>query len=315
MSRLRHSSHIRLFETELQRSRLLTMTSILRGWHPDPFGVHELRYFTFDGNATRLVRDGEAWSHDAPPVSPLGSVPFPHMRSNALAPTSASPRPGWPMADDQAGQFPRHNGLREIYITKPPTNPQPVAPQTTELEAAPSGLLHHPFVRRIMRYCSVSVVSTAIGLTVLGVLVGVFGWPAVWANVVATAISLGPSFELSRRWVWAHDGRRSILRQAAPYAAVSFAGLIVSSIAVHLASNATSSSTRLVHTAAVLAANVAAYGALWIIQFVICDRILFRTRAKSADGHDPDRPASGLLPDGDSLGTSEGSIAGREVMV
>jgi hypothetical protein len=52
---------------------------------------------------------------------------------------------------------------------------------------------------------------------------------------------------------------------------------------VHLASDATSASSRLLHTAAVEMANVAAYGALWIIQFVLCDRILFRTPADTPD--------------------------------
>ncbi len=197
-----------------------------------------------------------------------------------------------------------------MYITKPAATSGVAVPEAagTSVSPTPDGLLHHPFVRRIMRYCSVSVVSTVIGLTVLGVLVGVFGWPAVWANVVATAIALAPSFELSRRWVWAHDGRRSILRQAAPYAAVSFAGLIVSSVAVHLASNATSNSTRLVHTGAVLLANVAAYGSLWIVQFVVCDRILFRSRAKptGVDGHP--------VPDGVGGYAQENSSLPREVM-
>jgi putative flippase GtrA len=194
--------------------------------------------------------------------------------------------------------------VREIYITKSAAGsqmPEPEPAQTLAAASARAWLLQHPKIRRILRYCSVSVVSTAIGLTVLGVLVGVFGWPAVWANVMGTVIALIPSFELSRRWVWAHDGRRSILRQAAPYAAVSFAGLIVSSIAVHLAANATTNSTRLVHTVAVELANIAAYGSLWVLQFVVCDRILFRSRAKPTGG--------------DAWNGATGSILSSEVMV
>ena len=155
--------------------------------------------------------------------------------------------------------------------------------------------------------CRSSPLSSGSACSV--VLVGVFGWPAVWANVVATAIALAPSFELSRRWVWAHDGRRSIPRQAAPYAAISFAGLIVSSFAVHLAANATSSSTRLVHTVAVLLANVAAYGSLWIVQFVVCDRILFPSRARAG------RDSNGAVSDGDGARAPVGSPLAREVLV
>jgi putative flippase GtrA len=139
--------------------------------------------------------------------------------------------------------------------------------------------------RRLIRYGSVSAISTATSLTLLGVLVGLLSFPAIWANVIATTIATVPSFELNRRWVWAQRGQRSLLRQATPYFLLSLTGLVLSTFAVHLASDATSATSRLVHTAAVEMANVAAYGALWIIQFVLCDRVLFR--------------APGVVPDSD----------------
>jgi len=37
------------------------------GWHPDPFGMHEERYVSVDGEATKLVRDHGAESYDPPP--------------------------------------------------------------------------------------------------------------------------------------------------------------------------------------------------------------------------------------------------------
>jgi hypothetical protein len=39
---------------------------IPRGWLPDPWGIHEYRYFSVDGYATRLVRDADVLSHDPP---------------------------------------------------------------------------------------------------------------------------------------------------------------------------------------------------------------------------------------------------------
>ena len=131
-------------------------------------------------------------------------------------------------------------------------------------------------VRRLIRYGSVSAISTVTSLTILGVLVGGFGFAALWSNVIATGIGTIPSFELNRRWVWAQSKQRSLLRQALPYCALSFLGLIASSIAVHIAADATSGSTRLVHTVAVECANLGAYGTLWVLQFVLCDRVLFR---------------------------------------
>jgi putative flippase GtrA len=142
------------------------------------------------------------------------------------------------------------------------------------MSRAPARTTRHRFIR----YGSVSGISTATSLTVLGVLVGAFGVTAIFANVIATAVGTIPSFELNRRWVWSRGDQREVLRQIVPYCVLSFSGLLVSSIAVHLASDATGGSTRLVHTGAVEFANLAAFGVLWLIQFVLCDRVLFKER-------------------------------------
>jgi putative flippase GtrA len=160
--------------------------------------------------------------------------------------------------------------------------------------------------RRLIRYGSVSAISTATSLTLLGVLVGLLSFPAIWANVIATTIATVPSFELNRRWVWAQRGQRSLLRQATPYFLLSLTGLVISTFAVHLASDATTDASRLLHTAAVEMANVAAYGTLWIVQFVLCDRVLFRSPGVAANAGDrPDRAGGsgthvGLRPERES---------------
>jgi hypothetical protein len=38
-------------------------------WKPDPFGIHELRFFSADGRPTLLVMDGGKKSYDKPPAS------------------------------------------------------------------------------------------------------------------------------------------------------------------------------------------------------------------------------------------------------
>ena len=135
-------------------------------------------------------------------------------------------------------------------------------------------------VGQVVRYATVSAIATATGLSILGVLVGVAGMPAGWANVVATAAGTVPSFELNRRWVWRqHD--RSLLAQALPFVALAFVELIASTLAVHGAAVWADHHRleRLARTAVVLGANVGAFGALWVAQFVLCDRVLFRRPA------------------------------------
>ncbi len=128
------------------------------------------------------------------------------------------------------------------------------------------------------RYGAVSLISTSISLTVLGVLVATNTVPAGWANVIATAVGTVPSFELNRRWVWKKTGKRSMRGEVGPFWALSFIGLGLSTLAVTAAAawaaNAGVDST--VRTLVIEAANVAAFGTLWIVQFVILDRLLFR---------------------------------------
>ena len=159
-------------------------------------------------------------------------------------------------------------------------------------------------LQRLSRYGLVSLISTTLGLAILGVLIGACGYPAIWANVIATAVAAIPSFELNRRWVWAQNGERSILRQAVPYFLLSLAGLVVSTFAVHVAWDATSHSSRLVHTSAAELANLAAYGSLWLVQFVLCDRVLFRSPKKDAGLTEGTVSPTKLVPDEATIGAA-----------
>lgn len=139
---------------------------------------------------------------------------------------------------------------------------------------------------KLIRYAAVSAISTATALTLLGLLVGLAGAPAGWSNAFATAIATVPSFELNRRWVWGVRANRSLLRQAAPFFALSLSGLVASTLAVHIAAAwATSLGwSRLARTVLAQATNLATFGVLWVFQFVLCDRLLFRRSPVPVEG-------------------------------
>jgi putative flippase GtrA len=139
-------------------------------------------------------------------------------------------------------------------------------------------------LRQLLRYGTVSMVSTSVTLTVLGVLVATTTIRPGWANVVATAAGTVPSFELNRRWVWGRRGRRSLGREVGPYWALAFLGLVLSTAAVSAAARwaAHVGAGPAERTFVVEAANVLAFGSLWIAQFVLLDRVLFRARTAVA---------------------------------
>jgi hypothetical protein len=39
------------------------------GFHPDPYGIHEERYISCEGEPTKLVRDRGVESYDTPPTA------------------------------------------------------------------------------------------------------------------------------------------------------------------------------------------------------------------------------------------------------
>jgi putative flippase GtrA len=152
--------------------------------------------------------------------------------------------------------------------------------------------------RQLVRYGAVSMVATSVSMIVLGALVWTRAMPAVWANVAATAVGTVPSFELNRRWVWGKRGRRSLLAEIGPFCFLSFAGLALSTLAVGAAARwaAGAGVGDTVRTLVVEGANVAAFGTLWIAQFLLLDRVLFGRRASaSRDDGEPARPGPSRL--------------------
>ena len=136
---------------------------------------------------------------------------------------------------------------------------------------------------QLARYCSVSVIATLTSQLVLVVLLLSGATSAGWANVVATAVGMVPSFVLNRRWVW---GRRDQTRrrEVVAFAAMSAAGLALSTFAVATAAQWAGAVglSGLPRVAMCQFANLAAFGSLWVAQFWLLDRVLFgRTRSAS----------------------------------
>jgi putative flippase GtrA len=135
-------------------------------------------------------------------------------------------------------------------------------------------------VRKLVRYGAVSVVATVSSMAVLGALVATRALTPGWANLAATAVGTVPSFELNRRWVWGRTGRRSFGAEVGPFAALSFAGLALSTLAVSVVGHLASGMATAPRTLAVEAASIAAFGSLWVLQFMLLDRVLFASRSR-----------------------------------
>ena len=134
------------------------------------------------------------------------------------------------------------------------------------------------------RCMSVSVITTVISVSTLALATALFGVTAWIANIVATAVATGPGYSLNRRWTWGLQERSNPWREVLPFWVLSFAGLALSTIAVAW-TDAWAVHAQLAgatRTFTIVAAHLSGFGVLWIAQFVLLDRVLFRRSGEGA---------------------------------
>jgi putative flippase GtrA len=134
-------------------------------------------------------------------------------------------------------------------------------------------------VIRLARCMGVSVVTTLISVSILTIASVGFGMRAWLANVVATGIATVPSYHLNRQWTWGKRGVSDPWREVMPFWALAFAGLVLSTLFVGLTDPWMTHlhAGLAVHTGAVIGAHLSGFGVLWAVQFVLLDRVLFRS--------------------------------------
>lgn len=141
--------------------------------------------------------------------------------------------------------------------------------------------LRTPQGQKLFRYSMASVVSVVVSLVLLVFFNGVLGWSAVWSSTAATAIAAVPSYEMNRRWAWGKSGKSHLWKEVVPFWALAFVGWAFSTYSVKLVETATENAgmAHLVRTGVIAVVYVAAFGVLWVVKFVIFNKILFAHRA------------------------------------
>ncbi len=148
------------------------------------------------------------------------------------------------------------------------------------MDLRPAALLERartPEGQKWVKYSAVSVISVAVNLVFLAFTYGVLKWPARTSNIVAVSVSAIPSYYLNRSWVWGKGGRSHLLKEVLPFWGMAFIGLVASTWAADFASSHADeiTSSHLLKTAIVMAANVGAFGVLWVGKFIIMNKLLF----------------------------------------
>jgi putative flippase GtrA len=129
---------------------------------------------------------------------------------------------------------------------------------------------------KMVRYTTVSVISALMSLVFITITYGVL---RLGTEVVCTLISnilAGiPSYFLNRQWVWKKAGRSHLWREVLPFWVMSITGIGFALYTASVAHNYADAHHlhHLARTVLVVGANIAAFGILWVLKFVILNRL------------------------------------------
>jgi putative flippase GtrA len=129
---------------------------------------------------------------------------------------------------------------------------------------------------KMVRYTMVSVISALMSLVFITITYGIL---RLGTEVVCTLISnilAGiPSYFLNRQWVWRKGGRSHLWREVLPFWVMSITGIGFALYTASVAHNYADAHHlhHLARTVLVVGANIAAFGLLWVLKFLILNRL------------------------------------------
>jgi putative flippase GtrA len=135
---------------------------------------------------------------------------------------------------------------------------------------------HTPEGLKVIKYTMVSVISALTSLVILTLVFGVLGlWTEAISALFANVMAGIPSYILNRRWVWGKTGRSHWWREILPFWVMSFTGIGFALVTTTMAHNIADAHhlKHLERTVLVVGANIASFGILWFLKFLILNRL------------------------------------------
>jgi putative flippase GtrA len=131
--------------------------------------------------------------------------------------------------------------------------------------------------QKAIRYTLVSVVAVVVSQITLAILYGLAHRGPV-ESAIESAVAGGiPSYYLNRNWAWGKSGKSHLWREVVPFWVLAFIGLAFSTFTVAIADDYAKSHfhSHLINTAFVNGASLFGYGVLWIVKFILFNKVIF----------------------------------------
>jgi putative flippase GtrA len=131
--------------------------------------------------------------------------------------------------------------------------------------------------RKLIRFTSVSVISTLVSQGLIIIFYGITKWMGVVeATVVANCLATIPAYNLNRRWTWGKSGRSHLMKEVMPFWIMSSFGIAFSffgSLFARRIVNTHHLNHTLVGTLIVMAANFLSFAIFWVLKLIVFNKI------------------------------------------
>jgi putative flippase GtrA len=142
----------------------------------------------------------------------------------------------------------------------------------------------------------VSAVSALIAFTILTLVYGVLRlWTEVPSALFSNVLATFPNYYLNRRWVWGKSGRSRLWQEIVPFWVLSITGILLSLVTASLAHHFSDTHhlSHVLRTVVVVGANTAAFGLVWVLKFIVLNRLFRSLSVPERGGGAPPHPAAG----------------------
>jgi putative flippase GtrA len=137
---------------------------------------------------------------------------------------------------------------------------------------------------RFVRYSLVSGVAIVMSQVAILICTLIFHFSGILANTVGAVVATPASYELNRKWAWGKHGKSHLWREVVPFWTLSLIGFLASTGTVALADNLakTHHIVGIGRSLLIMVASLLAYGIIWVLKFVVFNR-LFATALAEVD--------------------------------
>jgi putative flippase GtrA len=145
--------------------------------------------------------------------------------------------------------------------------------------------IESPEHRKFIKYALASVISVIVTQIVLVFCFSGLKMDGEWSAFTASSIAAVPSYFLNRNWVWRKSGKSHLRKEVLPFWVMVFIGIAFSALIGYYADSAGQNYTdsHFVQTLIVTGSNVGGFAVLWVLKFIIFNKILFAHHPEDLD--------------------------------